>query len=224
MGNVASDSIAVLIAEDHALVREGTRQILEAQDDLNVVGEAADGHQAVALVADKRPDVVIMDISMPALNGIEATREIKRQFPTTNILILTAYDDDQYIFALLDAGAAGYLLKNVRGEELVRAVRSVSEGESVLHPAIASKVFRRFTGGDAEAGPAEEPLTDREFEVLKLAAAGLSNKMIARDLSLSDRTVQVHLGNIFSKLGAASRTEAVIVAMKRGLLRLEDIE
>ena len=214
-----------MIADDHALVREGTRQILEGQPGLEVVGEAEDGEEAVALVSRIHPDVVLMDIAMPKMNGIEATRLIKKQSPATSVLILTAYDDDQYIYALLDAGAAGYLLKTVGGEELAQAVRAVAEGESVLHPAIAAKVFKRYTnlGRQAAAQGEVEPLSERESEVLAMAAKGLSNKMIARELNLSDRTVQVHLSNIFGKLGVASRPEAVITALRRGLLRLEEI-
>ncbi len=224
MGTDTGKPIRIVIADDHALVREGTRQILEDQPGLVVAGEAQDGEEAVAMVSRLQPDVVLMDIAMPKLNGIEATRLIKKESPATSVLILTAYDDDQYIFALLDAGAAGYLLKNVRGEELAQAVRAVAEGESVLHPAIASKVFKRYTSpGRAPAQEEVDRLSDRESEVLAMAARGLSNKMIARELSLSDRTVQVHLSNIFGKLGVASRTEAVITALQRGLLRLEEI-
>lgn len=216
--------ISIVIADDHALVREGTRQILEDHPGLVVTGEAQDGEEAVAMVARLQPDVVLMDISMPKLNGIDATRIIKKESPATSVLILTAYDDDQYIFALLDAGAAGYLLKNVRGDELAQAVRAVAEGESVLHPAIAAKVFKRYTRPDRVPVQEEvDRLSDRESEVLAMAARGLSNKMIARELSLSDRTVQVHLSNIFGKLGVASRTEAVITALRRGLLKLEEI-
>jgi DNA-binding NarL/FixJ family response regulator len=213
-----------MIADDHALVREGTRQILEDQPGLEVVGEAQDGEEAVALVSRLHPDVVLMDIAMPKLNGIEATRLIKKESPSTSVLILTAYDDDQYIYALLDAGAAGYLLKSVRGEELAQAVRAVAQGESVLHPAIAAKVFKRYTSpGQATAQEEIEPLSERESEVLGMAAKGLSNKMIARELKLSDRTVQAHLSNIFGKLGVASRTEAVITGLRRGLLQLEEL-
>ncbi len=216
--------IRIVIADDHALVREGTRQILEDQPGLVVTGEAQDGEEAVAMVSRLQPDVVLMDIAMPKLNGIDATRLIKQSSPATSVLVLTAYDDDQYIYALLDAGAAGYLLKNVRGEELAHAVRAVAEGESVLHPAIASRVFKRYTQlGQAAAPEGIEPLTDRESEVLLMAAKGLSNKMIARELSLSDRTVQVHLSNVFGKLGVASRTEAVITGLRRGLLHLEEL-
>ncbi len=224
MGARASRSIRVLIADDHALMREGTRQILEDQPDLVVAGEAQDGEEAVALALRLHPDVVLMDIAMPKLNGIEATRQIKQARPATTVLVLTAYDDDQYIYALLDAGAAGYLLKNVRGEELAKAVRAVAEGESVIDPTIASKVFKRYSKpGRATVREGVEPLTDRESEVLAMAAKGLSNKLIARALSLSDRTVQVHLSNIFGKLNVASRTEAVITALRVGLLRLEEL-
>lgn len=221
----ASSAIKVMIADDHALVREGTRQLLDGRPGLKVVGEASDGEEAVELARQLRPDVILMDIAMPRMNGVEATRRIKEACPSASVLILTAYDDEQYIYALLDAGAAGYLLKNVSGEELVRSVQSVAEGESVLHPAIASKVFKRATGGGsaAEAGAEIDALSEREITVLALAAKGLSNKMIAKQLDLSDRTVQVHLSNIFSKLQVASRTEAVISALRRGLLSLEEI-
>jgi DNA-binding NarL/FixJ family response regulator len=220
-----NEIVSVVIADDHALVREGTKQMLEGQSGIEIVGEASDGEQAIKLVATLKPDVVLMDIAMPVLNGIEATRRIKQDCPRTSVLVLTAYDDDQYIDALLDAGAAGYLLKNVSAEELARSVRAVAEGESVLHPDVASKVFRRLTSPEhfESAEGLVDALTERELTVLRMAARGLSNKMIAGELSLSDRTVQVHLSNIFGKLGAASRTEAVITALRRGLLRLEEI-
>ncbi len=216
------DRIRVVIAEDHAVVREGTRRILEQQPDLEVVGEAADGQEAVDLVERLRPDVAIVDVSMPQLNGIEATRLIKDRHPETTVLILSAYDDDQYVFALLEAGAAGYLLKDIRGDELVEAVRSVHAGESVLHPAITAKVLSRFVGKQ-EIKVAPPNLSEREMEVLKLAACGNSNKEIGRDLGLSARTVQVHLTHIFNKLNVASRTEAVIYGLRSGWLKLEDL-
>ncbi|MFQ5880721.1 MAG: response regulator, partial [Dehalococcoidia bacterium] len=175
------EKIRIIIAEDHTLVREGTRQLLDQQEDMVVVGEAADGEEAVRIADALRPDVAIIDIAMPKLNGIEATRQIKALHPATAVLILTAYDDDPYIFALLEAGAAGYLLKDVRSRELVEAVREVHAGESVLHPAIARKVLSRFRpppGGPA-AELEREPLTAREREVLLLAARGLSNKEVA---------------------------------------------
>jgi DNA-binding NarL/FixJ family response regulator len=224
MGSEATKPIRVLIADDHALMREGTRQILEDERGLEVVGEAQDGEEAVALASRLHPDVVLMDIAMPRLNGIEATRQIKEARPAAGVLVLTAYDDDQYVYALLDAGAAGYLLKNVRGVELAHAVRAVAEGESVIDPAIAVKVFRRYSGpGRAAVRKGIEPLSERESEVLAMAAKGHTNKAIARQLGLSDRTVQVHLSNIFGKLNVASRTEAVIAALRLGLLSLEEL-
>jgi NarL family two-component system response regulator LiaR len=219
------DKIKVLLADDHALVREGTCRLLEREDDLHVVGEAGDGEEAVRLATELQPDVAIVDISMPKLNGIEATKQIKALCPTTAVLILTAYDDDQYIFALLEAGAAGYLLKNVRGRDLIEAIREVNAGESVLHPTIARKVVDRFAhppGKPVDDESALGQLTERESEVLKLAAKGMNNKDIARHLSLSTRTVQAHLSTVFSKMQVGSRTEAVVQALQKGWLTLED--
>jgi NarL family two-component system response regulator LiaR len=217
--------IKILIADDHAVVREGTRQILEQEADLDVVAEAADGEEAVRLAGSSRPDVAIIDIAMPKVDGIEATRQIKALYPTVAVLILTAYDDDQFVFGLLEAGAAGYLLKSVRGRELVEAVRQVHAGESVLHPAIARKVLNRFTPA-ADKPVGQEPsevLSERETEVLQLATRGLSNQEIANELCLSLRTVQAHLGHIFNKLQVSSRTEAVVRALKQGWVTLDDV-
>lgn len=212
--------VSVLIAEDHTLVREGTRQLLERHG-IGVVGEAADGEEAVRLAAKLAPDVVLMDVSMPRLNGLEATRIIKQRHPGIAVLVLTAYDDDQYVFAVLQAGAAGYLLKDSRGVEVVRAIRAVAAGESVLAPSIVGKVVRRFSGGaPAAAVPA---LSEREMDVLRRAALGESNKMIADKLHLSSRTVQVHLSSIFDKFGVASRTEAVLHALKLGIIDLDRV-
>lgn len=218
------EKIRVLLADDHVLVRQGTRELLEQEEDIEVVGEAGDGEEAVRLATVQRPDVAIMDIAMPRLNGIEATKQIKARYPAVAVLVLTAYDDDPYIFALLEAGAAGYLLKDVRADELIKAVRSVHAGESVLHPAVARKVINRF------AQPADkratesilDELTERELEVLGLAAKGMTNREIAQELVISVRTVQVHLSNVFSKMGVGSRTEAVLLALRRGWITLED--
>jgi len=198
------EKIKVLIADDHAVVREGTRRILEQEKDLSVVGEAADGDEAVRMAASLKPDVAIVDIAMPRMDGIEATKQIKSQCPDVTVLILSAYDDDQFVFSLLEAGAAGYLLKSVRSQELVDAVRAVHAGESVLHPA-------------------SEILSEREKEILKLATRGLSNSEIASELCLSIRTVQGHLGHIFNKLQVSSRTEAVVRALKEGWVTLDDV-
>ena len=221
------DKIRVIIAEDHAVVREGTRQILERQEDIEVVGEAANGAEAVALVDRLNPDVALVDISMPVMTGIEATEKIKATHPGTAVLILTAYDDDQYIFALLGAGAAGYLLKDVPAAEVVRAIRSVHAGEPVLHPAIARKVLARFATerqGERPVSSDDGLLTKRERDVLRLAACGMSNARIADRLSVSIRTVQAHLTHIFDKLGVGSRTQAVIAGLRRGLIDLEDLD
>lgn len=215
--------IKVLLAEDHAIMREGIQEFIQRENDMEVVGGAGDGEEAVKLTAKTRPDVVVMDIHMPKLNGIEATKQIKTMFPSIAVLILTAYDNDQYIFALLEAGAAGYLLKGIKPLELIDAIRAVYAGESVLHPVIASRVIRRAVTHEEPSEKAGESLSEREMEVLKLAAKGISNKDIAEQLFLSPRTVQVHLGNIFNKLGVASRTEAVLFGLKRNWLTLEDL-
>ena len=223
MGGHVDKPLRILLADDHALVREGTRQILDREPDMEVVAEANDGQETVFLVERERPDVAIVDISMPVMNGIEATKGIKRVSPQTAVLVLTAYDDDQYVFAILEAGAAGYLLKNARSSALIEAVRRVHEGESVLHPTIASKLVRRVRQEEASSSEhsAVDSLTEREMDVLKLAAKGLSNREIADELIVSPRTVQSHMANIFGKLQVGSRTEAVMVGLRQGWIKLE---
>ncbi len=220
------NKISVILADDHALVREGTRGLLEAEPDIAVVGEASDGEEAVELVGKLRPQVVLMDIAMPRINGIEATKQIKAKHPATAVLILTAYDNDQYIVALLDAGAAGYLLKNVKGRDLVNAVRAVCAGEAVLDPVVANKVFARLASpGKSSAAYAQaQDLSEREMEVLRLAARGMSNREIADKLHLSRRTVQAHLANIFLKMDVGSRTEAVLEALRKGWFTLDEMK
>jgi NarL family two-component system response regulator LiaR len=216
--------IRVIIADDHVLFREGTRNLIEQEKDMEVIGEANDGNETVELVTKLHPHVVLMDIAMPKVNGIEATRQVKASYPSTAVLILTAYDNDQYIVALLEAGAAGYLLKNVSGKDLINAIRAVHAGEAVLHPTIAQKVFSRFgTTGREPGEPAQPELSEREIEILKLAAKGMSNQDIAGELFLSRRTVQAHLGNIFRKMDVGSRTEAVLQALRKGWLGLDDL-
>ena len=215
----------VIIADDHVLFREGTRNILEQEPDMEVVGEANDGEEAVEVVTRLQPHIALVDIAMPKLNGIEATRQIKARCPATAVLVLTAYDNDQYILALLEAGAAGYLLKNVSGEELVNAIRALKTGEAVLHPTIARKIFSRLITSPPRAEGAALPrdLSGREMEILRLAARGMGNQEIAERLFISRRTVQSHLASIFSKMDVGSRTEAVLQATKKGWLSLDDL-
>jgi DNA-binding NarL/FixJ family response regulator len=217
------DKIKILIADDHAVVREGTRKFLEQEEDLVVVGEASDGAEAISQAGELEPDIALMDIAMPNIDGIEATRQIKQKYPGVAVLILSAYDDDQFVFSLLEAGAAGYLLKSVRGTELVDAIRAVYSGESVLHPSIARKVLNRFktSGEKPQEQKNKNVLTEREIEVLQYATQGLSNQEIADKLYLSLRTVQSHLNHIFNKLQVSSRTEAVVHALKEGWVTLE---
>jgi NarL family two-component system response regulator LiaR len=219
------ETIRILIADDHAFVREGTRRILEQEPDLEVVAEAGDGEEAVKLACDLKPDVALVDVAMPRVDGIEATRRIKAQCPAVAVLVLSAYDDDQFIFGLLEAGAAGYMLKSVRGQEIVDAIRAVHAGESVLHPSVARKVLNRFAGvsGKPRERKSLDLLTEREMDVLKMVTKGLSNKDIAEGLCLSVRTVQGHLANIFNKLRVSSRTEAVVHALKEGWVTLDDV-
>lgn len=215
--------IKVMVADDHAFVRESTRRILEQEQDMEVVAEAGDGEEAVKLATNFKPDVAIIDVAMPKLDGIEATKQIKTLCPAIAVLVLSAYDDDQFVFSLLEAGAAGYLLKSIRSQEIVDAVRAVYAGESVLHPSVARKVLNRFVGISDKSGKKPlEPLSEREMEVLKLVTKGLSNKDIAEQLYLSIRTVQGHLCNIFNKLQVSSRTEAVVRALKEGWVTLDD--
>jgi len=233
-----------LLCDDHAVVREGTRRLLEEEPDIEVVGEASDGLEAVEMARGLSPDVVAMDISMPRMNGIEATRQIKSENPSIKVLALTAYDDFAYVAGLLESGASGYILKSARGDQLVTAIRATAGGDSVLDQNVAREVFSRLArrGAADEASPASdlqggkepakppvsqkvewEALTAKETEVLKLAAKGLSNKQIASDMGVSPRTVQTHLASIFSKLGVASRTEAVVTALKLGILCEDDV-
>ncbi len=214
--------IRVVLADDHAVVRKGIREFLEENGDIAVVAEAADGRQAVALVEETQPDVAVLDIQMPAGGGIEATRRIKAEHPEVRVLILTAFDDDPYIFALLQAGASGYILKTADSAQLVQAVRAVHRGESALDATVTQKVVQQLASGrPMGAQVVAEALTDRELEVLRLAAKGLTNKAIGQTLGISNRTVQGHLANIFGKLGVNSRTEAVTAALKQGWIVLE---
>mgnify|MGYP005845436109 CR=1 FL=1 len=215
-------SIRILLADDHKIVREGTRQLLEQSDDLIVVAEAATGEAAVRLCEELRPDVVVMDVHLPGINGIEATKLIRSKYPLIRVVVLSAYDDDRYVFPLLDAGANGYLLKTTSGANLADAIRSAFKGEMVLDPQISGKVISRLAHVRTyRAGAMPEGLTERELDVLRSVARGKSNKEIGEALGISTNTVQVHLRNIFGKLGVGDRTEAVAYAIRQGWIALE---
>jgi NarL family two-component system response regulator LiaR len=216
----------IMIADDHTMLREGMRNLLEQEKDFELVGEAADGEEAVRLAGELKPDIVIMDIVMPRLSGVEATRLIREKSPATAVLILTAYSDIRYIIGLLEAGACGYLLKNSPGKDVVRAVRAVRSGESVLDPEVTRKLVQRLAslskGTDEQETGSQ--LTPRELEILRLAANGLGNKEISARLFISLRTVKAHMTNIFNKLGCSSRTDAIIKGLKQGYIDLNDIQ
>ncbi|HET9016051.1 MAG TPA: response regulator transcription factor [Thermomicrobiaceae bacterium] len=201
----ATTCLRVLIVDDHAVVREGTRQLLAQDPCLLVVGEAGRGDEAVRLAATLRPDVVLLDLALPDRSGIEVARAIRGIAPDTLVVILSAYDDDDYVLAAMEVGASGYLLKTVRGREVIDAIHAVAEGHMVLHPTVAGKL-RRLPRHGAEVAA----LSTREHEILRLATAGLHNKEIARELGISTRTVEAHLSHILTKLGVSSRTEAVL--------------
>ena len=209
-----TDAIRVVLAEDHAFVREGTAELLERAGGVQVVGQAADGFEAVRLVDTLRPDVLLIDLAMPGLDGIEATRRAIRLAPGTAVLALTAHEEEPYVRAMLEAGARGYLSKAARAQELVAAVRAVAAGETVLSPRVVAHVL-------SGPGSAAASLTPRELEMLRGAARGLGNKQIAAELGVSARTVQTHLTRVFAKLGVSSRTEAVLHAIKMGWVRAE---
>lgn len=214
-------SIRVLVVDDHPLFRAGIRERLEVADcPIVVVGEAEDGHQAHALVGSLRPHVVLIDISMPGMNGIDATRVIHADFPDVGVIILSVHDDDQYVHAALDAGASGYLLKTIDAAELRGFVVGVARGEPALSPSIARKVLTLLSGTPTDTNR----LSERERQVLELAARGAANKTIAKELSMSTRTVEAHMRNIFEKLGVSSRTEAVTQAVRHQWIQLVDVD
>ena len=205
--------IRVLLADDHAVVRAGIRQFLETAEDISVEAEADDGEAAIRLIGQTPPDVAVLDIQMPKMTGIEVTRWIRARFPGMGILILTAYDEEPYALGVLQAGANGYVLKTAKPQEIIRAVREVHAGRSVVDPVIAQKLVTRMVN---PASIPVETLSEREMEVLVLVAKGMTNKLIANQLKISSRTVQGHLAHIFSKLQASSRTEAVMRAVSLG--------
>ena len=217
---MSADPIRVVLADDHAVVRKGIREFLTEPGDIEVVAEAADGAEAIALLEQEQPDVAVLDIQMPKRSGIDVCRHVRAQRWPIGVLILTAYDDDPYVLAVLQAGANGYVLKTADADDIIQAVRDVHEGKSALDPVIARKLMAQLAGR-AENKPIET-LTPRETDVLKLAARGYTNKAIGAQLYLSDRTVQGHLANIYGKLHVATRTEAVMRAVSLGWLSPEE--
>ncbi len=212
--NKSKTKIRVLLADDHHIVRAGIRQLLESAKELQVIAEAGDGEEAQSLIKKYKPDVAVLDIQMPKASGIEVTRWVRSHLPEVGVLILTAYDDDPYVMAVLQAGANGYVLKTAKADELIQAVFDVNEGKSALDPNITRKLMSNLFK-QPEKTPVES-LTDRELDVLRLAAKGFTNKAIGMQLGISDRTVQGHLAHIFAKLQANSRTEAVMRAVSLG--------
>jgi DNA-binding NarL/FixJ family response regulator len=211
--------IGVLIADDHAVVRQGLRTFLELQDDIEVVGEAADGEQALAQAAALAPDVVLMDLVMPRLGGVEAIERLRASGSTARVIVLTSFLDEDKVLPAVRAGAAGYLLKDVEPAQLVAAIRTVDRGEALLHPAVAARVLRALVSPDGAPARAErhESLTAREREVLALVARGRANKAIAFELGVAEKTVKTHVGNILAKLGLSDRTQAALYAVREGL-------
>ena len=213
----------VLIADDHSTFSEGLQRVLSEEQDMQVVGVARNGEQAVVMAREFQPDVVIMDIAMPILNGIEATRQIKEMLPTTAVLVLSAYGYAPYVFSVLEAGAGGYLLKNTPMRELIRAIRSLRNGESVFDQEVAEKVLKNLVKSWRGGLATSNQLKPRELEVIRLGARGLSNDEIAEKLNISPRTVQTHFTHIFTKLEVGSRLEAILRCLKEGWLLLDDL-
>ena len=217
-----SNPIRVVLADDHAVVRKGIRQFMEEAGDITVVAEAADGDAALEAIQREKPDVAVLDIQMPRRTGIEVTRAVRDERLPVGVLVLTAYDDDPYVQAVLEAGANGYVLKNASSDEIVQAVHTVNEGQMALDPAVARKIVSRWmSAGQTPPEPAEARPTPREMEVLKLLTRGFTNKAIAAQMKISERTVQGHIASLFGKLSVSSRTEAVVRAAQLGWVSLE---
>ena len=210
--------IRVLIVDDHAVVREGLRAFLQLQDGLEVAGEAGDGLQAVAEAERLRPDVILMDLLMPRLDGVGAMRELRARAPRSRVIVLTSFLDDELLMPAIQAGAAGYVLKDVEPSELARAIRVAHEGEAVIAPSAAARLVHAIADDAGRALRTPEPLTRRERQVLELIATGRSNKRIAYELGISEKTVKTHVGHLFDKLGVTDRTQAALLAVRRGLV------
>lgn len=218
--------IRLVIADDHALLRQGIKNVLELEPDFQVIGEAGDGEEAVKKIAELRPDILLLDINMPKLNGLEVTRKLRDSQNSTKVVILTIHDDENYVLEVVKAGAAGYLLKDIEPGMLIKAIRTVYEGESFIYPTLAKKLFGQIVRGEEKKAVlshrrGEERLTEREIEVLQLIAQGMSNQEIAHKLYLSEKTVKNHLTNIFRKINVTDRTQAVLYAIKHKIVVLE---
>jgi DNA-binding NarL/FixJ family response regulator len=208
----------ILVCDDQAVVRDGLELLLKLERDIEVVGTASDGSQALEIIARGAPDLVLMDLKMPGMNGIEATRQIRAHFPQVKVLVLTTYDDDQWVFDAIRAGASGYLLKDTPREEIVRAIRGTLSGKAFVDPAVAGKLMQQVTGNQTQPETqVTEKLTEREVDVLRLIARGLNNSEIAARLHLSDGTIRNHVSAILSKLGVSDRTQAAVIAIQHGL-------
>ena len=215
-----TENIRILIADDHAIVREGQRALIDTEPGLELVGEAADGFEAVQMARSLQPDVIMIDLIMPRMGGIEAIEEIKVENPEVSILVLTSFAEDEKVFSAIKAGALGYRLKDASPQELLTAIREVHRGEPSMDPAVAQKLMRELQRS-SDLPPTEEPLTEREVEVLKLVAQGQPNQEIAETLVISERTVRTHVSNILNKLHLANRTQAALYALREGLADLE---
>lgn len=214
--------ISVMLVDDHRVVRQGVRAFLQAQPDISVVAEAEEGETAVSLAAEHAPDVVLMDLKMPGMDGVEATRRVKQASPRTQIIVLTSYHQDEHIFPAIRAGALSYMLKDVGPEELAAAVRKAAGGEAVLHPSVAARVVQEIHGSREETFNPFTELSEREMEVLKLVADGMSNGEIAEMLVISEKTVKSHVSNILGKLHVADRTQAAVYAWREGIKRRDE--
>ena len=212
---MADGPIRVLVADDHAVVREGLRTFLELQGDLEVVGEAADGEAAVRAAEQLRPDVILMDLVMPRLDGVGAMRELRRRLPASRVVVLTSFTDDERLLPAIRAGAAGYLLKDAAPQEVARAIRAAHAGAAVLEPSVAARLVEAIA--QPPGRPPRDPLTPREHEVLALLARGFSNKRIAGELGVAEKTVKTHVGHVMAKLGVTDRTQAAVLAVREGL-------
>jgi len=219
---ISTDPITVMIVDDHEMVRRGACSYLEAQPDISVVAQAGSGEEAVRLAQEHIPDVVLMDLVMPGMDGVEATRRVKNASPRTQIIILTSFHQDEHIFPALQAGAISYLLKDVKAAELLEAIRRAAQGEATLHPKIAARVIKTFRDLENEEASPFTALTEREMEVLKLIAKGYSNEKIAEQLVISLGTVKGHVSNILSKLHLVDRTQAAVYAWQKGVVRRGD--